>query len=101
VLRPLFDAREGLPPLPDVYENIAAAWAASEAKPTRGHLAVLAEGIRLFPRRLELVLAGAELNLRHGFKDEAEAMTEIALRIADTETAQKRIAALQAQLATK
>jgi tetratricopeptide (TPR) repeat protein len=54
VLRPLFAARAESPPLPEVYELIAHTWASSDATPTRGHLAVLDEGVRLFPRRTEL-----------------------------------------------
>ena len=98
VLRPLFEARAGLPPLPEVYETIAAAWAASGATPTRGHLAVLAEGVRLFPRRLELLLASAELNLRHGFMEEAVVFVEIAERLGEAEPVKARIAALRAKL---
>jgi hypothetical protein len=101
VLRPLFEARAALPPLPEVYETIAAAWAASSATPTRGHLAVLAEGARLFPRRLELLLASAELNLRHGFAEEAAAFVDIAERLSDAEPVKTRIAAVRAQMASK
>jgi hypothetical protein len=100
VLRPLFAARADPPPLPEVYELIAAVWAASESAPTRGHLAVLDEGVRLFPRRIDLVLDSAELNLRHGFREEAEALIEIGRRIANSGTAQQRIAALQERLET-
>jgi hypothetical protein len=98
VLHPLFAARAGLPPLPEVYELIAATWAASEATPTRRHLAVLDEGIRLFPRRVELVLASAELYLRHGFHDTAEALIDVGLRITDDTAVRERLTALHRQL---
>jgi hypothetical protein len=98
VLQPLFAARAELPPLPEVYEMIAAAWAASDATPTRRHLAVLDEGVRLFPRRSDLVLASAELNLRHGYREEAATLTDIAVRITDTDAGRARLAALRQQL---
>ncbi len=101
VLTPLFAARAGRPPLPEVYEVIGDTWAASAATPTRGHLAVLDEGVRLFPRRPALVLRTAELHLRNGFRDEAAALVELGTRIADGDALRERAAALQAQLATK
>ncbi len=82
VLQPLFAARQGEPPLPEVYEAIADTWAATSATPTRGHLAVLDEGVRLFPRRLSLVFRAAELNQRHGHAEVAATYAEIAERLA-------------------
>lgn len=81
ILQPLFEARELQPPLPEVYELIAEAWAESEAAPTRRHLAVLDEGIRLFPTRLELVRRAADLYHRHGFSEEAAVLNEVAGRL--------------------
>ncbi|HUR57955.1 MAG TPA: hypothetical protein VM029_09625, partial [Opitutaceae bacterium] len=101
VLRPLFAARADQPPLPEVYELIAEAWAHSESKPTRAHLAVLHEGVRLFPRRIELVLRGAELHLKHGYDDAATTLIDVAVLVADDDAARKRIAALQQQLGKK
>lgn len=85
VLKPLFAAREQQPPLGDVYELIGEAWAASSAQATRGHLAVLDEGVRLFPRRLALVLRAAELNARHGFRGEANGLISLAERVATSD----------------
>ena len=99
VLQPLFAARGERPLLPEVYELIADAWAASAATPTRAHLAVLTEGVHLFPRRSGLVLRAAELHLQHGFRDEAAALVEIAVRIVDDEASRQRLAALQQALA--
>jgi hypothetical protein len=101
VLRPLFAARADQPPLPEVYELIAEAWAHSEAKPTRAHLAVLHEGVRLFPRWIALVLRGAELHLNHGYYSDAAALVDVAVLVADDDLARGRIAALQQQLAGK
>jgi hypothetical protein len=101
VLKPLFAARADDPPLPEVYELIADVWAGLTATPTRGHLAVLDEGARLFPRRSHLVLRTAELYLRHGYRDEAAVFVELGARIADDDSARARVAALQQQLAVK
>lgn len=99
VLSPLFAARAGRPALPEVYELIGDVWAASAATPTRGHLAVLDEGVRLFPRRPALVLRTAELHLRNGFLDAAAPLVEIGALVADDDASRQRAAALKAQLA--
>lgn len=99
VLTPLFAARAGEPLLPEVYELIAEVWWLCDAKPTRGHLAVLAEGVRLFPRRFPLVFRAAELNLLHGYRDEANALAEIADRVAADEAARGKVIELRARLA--
>ena len=101
VLKPLFAARTEEPPLPEVYELIADAWSHAEPVPTRGHLAVLDEGVRLFPRRLSLVLSAAELNHQHGYREQAVAFAEIVARLADNETMRDRAAKLQEALGSK
>lgn len=101
VLRPLFAARADQPPLPEVYELIAEAWLHSAATPTRAHLAVLSEGVRLFPRRIALLLRGAELHLKHGYAADAVMFLDVAARVADDENARVRIAQLQQQLPGK
>lgn len=98
VLKPLFAARAEAPPLPEVYELIGDVWAGVAATPTRGHLAVLHEGVRLFPRRPALVLRTAELFLTHGYREEALALTEIAGRVATDAPERERVAMLQRQL---
>ena len=87
VLEPLFAARAAEPPQAEVYELIAEVWRASKTPPTRGHLAVLDEGVRYFPRRTRLVRLTAELYERHGFAREAATMAELGRRAAtDDET---------------
>ena len=49
VLEPLFAARRLPPPQADTYRLVAEAWAASATPPEAAHLAVLDEGLRLFP----------------------------------------------------
>jgi hypothetical protein len=98
VLHPLFAARAGEPPLPEVYELIAEVWSASAHPPTRAHLAVLDEGVRLFPRRSVLTLRTAGLYLDHGFRDEAGILLELAARTNDDASSLARIAELRARL---
>jgi hypothetical protein len=97
VLAPLLLARGQQPPLPEVYELIAAVWAACAQAPTRAQLAVLEEGVRLFPRRSELVYRTAELNLRHGFTDTARWLVTLGLTLAPDAAARARFEALQAR----
>jgi hypothetical protein len=95
ILRPLFAARADEPPLPEVYELIADVWAVSATKATRGHLGVLDEGVRLFPRRAPLALRAAEVNLRHGYPAEAAALAGIAEKIATDAADRARLAELR------
>lgn len=97
VLAPLAAAREQEPPLPEVYELIAEVWAASAQPPTRAQLALLEEGVRLFPRRTELVHRAAELNLRHSFTDTARWLITLGLTLAPDAAARARFEALQAR----
>ena len=98
VLRPLFSARQAQPPLAEVYALIAEGWEASATPPTRGHLAVLDEGVQLFPRQLPLVLRAVELNRRHGFKAEAARIAAFAAELAVDATARDRLLALRDEL---
>ncbi|HVS53296.1 MAG TPA: hypothetical protein VHD62_13145 [Opitutaceae bacterium] len=98
VLQPLFKARALHPPLPEVYELIADVWTRSAAAPTRLHLAVLDEGVRLFPHRDQLVLHAAELNAQHGFPDAASVLVDVGLRFARDAAVREKLAALRQRL---
>ncbi len=98
VLTPLFTAREQKPPLPEVYEMIADVWAKCAVTPTHGHLAVLSEGVTLFPRRASLVYRAAALFLAQGHVVEASSFIALGLRIAPDDTERARFAELQARL---
>ena len=98
VLTPLFAAREQAPPLPEVYELIAEAWLNSAVAPTRAHLAVLDEGVGLFPRRDVLVLRAATLNLQGGFSTEAAYFIELGQKVASDDAVRARFTELQATL---
>ena len=90
VLTPLFTAREQPPRLPEIYETIAEAWTQCVVTPTAAHLAVLDEGVRLFPRNVSLVYRAASLKVRAGFAAEADSLITLGLRLApDGETRAK------------
>lgn len=98
VLTLLFATREQQPPLPEVYTLIAEVWAASAEPPTRDQLAVLEQGVRLFPRHGDLVYRTAELNVRHGFSDTARWLIKLGLTLAPDAAARTRFEALQAKV---
>lgn len=97
VLTPLLAARALEPPLPEVFELMADVWAAGAQAPTREQFAVLEEGVRLFPRRTDLVHRTAELALRHAFTDTARWLITLGLTLAPDDAARARFAALQTQ----
>lgn len=98
VLGPLAAAREQQPPLAEAYELVAEVLAAGAQAPTRAQLAVLEEGVRIFPRRTELVHRAAELNLRHGYTDTARWLITLGLTLAPDAVARARFDALQARI---
>ena len=98
VLTLLFTARQQNPPLPEVYEMIGDVWSQSAVHPSRGHLAVLSEGVNLFPRRASLVYRAAALFLQHGHLVEASSFVALGLRVAPDEPERARFAALEARL---
>ncbi len=95
VLTPLFTARKQSPPLAEVYELIAEVWSQSAIVPNSGHLAVVAEGVNLFPRRVSLVHRAASLMLAYGRPAEATALVELGLRTATDDAERARFTALQ------
>ncbi|MDI1319750.1 MAG: hypothetical protein PSW75_06085 [bacterium] len=81
VLEPLFTARSQPPALPEVYELIAETWAASASSPGPAQLAVLDEGVRLYPRNAGLVYADATLQVKAGQFAAAEPLIRLGLRV--------------------
>jgi len=99
VLGPLFKARSFPPPLPETYELIAEAWAASSVPPKPEHLAVLDEGVRRFPRDSELIYRTAKLYQQAGVTPTALAIAQLGVRFAPEPAAKARLAELAASLA--
>jgi hypothetical protein len=73
VLELLFAARERKPALVETYRLIAEVWERSEVQPTRGHLAVLNEGVRFFPWDDALSEKTKALHRRFGYEAEVAA----------------------------
>ena len=74
VLAPLSVARSQPPPLPEVYELMAEAWSHASVAPSKEQLAIIAEGVRLFPRQADLLKRTILLAANAGFRPEAEAL---------------------------
>ncbi len=100
VFTPLFAAREQLPHFPEVYELIGQVWQRAAFRPTRGHLDVLEDGVRLFPRRSPLVLQAATLYAAHGYGTEAAAMVRLGLLVAKDADERARFTQIEARLGT-
>lgn len=98
VFTPLLATRGRDPPLAEVYDLIAEVWAGCAQAPTRTQLAVLEEGVRIFPRRTELVYRTAELNVRHGFTDTARWLITLGLTLAPDAAVRARFEKLQARV---
>ncbi|MCX6953658.1 MAG: hypothetical protein NTV51_16020 [Verrucomicrobia bacterium] len=98
VLTPLFTARTQSPPLPEVYELIAKAWAKSVITPGGDHLAVLDEGVRLFPRNTDLVYATAVQKIRAGLVPEAASLISRGLKVAPNAEVRGKFETLKASL---
>lgn len=71
VLEVLFAARERSPAVVEVYELLAEVWGRSEVQPKAAHLAVLVEGVELFPENAALRQRVVTLHRRHGFEETA------------------------------
>lgn len=98
LLQLLFSARTQSPPLVQVYELIGEVWRRSSVLPQRGHLAVLDEGIRLFPDDLELIYAAAVLNADSGFDMVAGNLVDMGLRKSSGDASRDRFLRLQAAM---
>lgn len=81
VLEPLFTARSLPPSLPETYELIAETWTACASSPGPAQLAVLDEGVRLFPRHAALVYADAALQAKAGQVTRADSLIRLGLRV--------------------
>jgi hypothetical protein len=101
VLTPLFKARSLPSPLPETYELIAEAWAASSVPPKPDHLGVLDEGVRRFPGDSELIHRTAKLYEQAGLVPTALAITRLGLRFATDPAAKTRLDELQAALSAR
>lgn len=99
IFTPLFAARAQVPAQVEVYELIAQVWTRAEYRPTRGHLDVLEDGVRLFPRRASLVYQAAALYADYGFAPEAAELVRLGLLVAKDTGDRERFTQLETRLA--
>jgi hypothetical protein len=66
--------------------------------PTAGNLAVLDEGVRLFPRDTALIFSTAALKARAGFGPEADTLITLGLRVAADGATRAKFENLKASL---
>jgi hypothetical protein len=66
--------------------------------PGADHLAVLNEGIRLFPKNTALIYATAGQKIRAGLAAEARAIIDLGLRVAPDAESRGKFEALKASL---
>lgn len=90
VLTPLFTARQQPPPLADVYGLIAETWSLSQTAPAAEHLAVVVEGVRMFPRDTALLMQATLLAAKRGFPAEARALAERGVKLSSDPADQDR-----------
>lgn len=105
VFDPLFKARQLRPALPETYQTIAEAWLAGATPPKPNQLAVLVEGLRLFPGDNPQFLRFAEIYLRLGDPASAAKVAQAGHHLAPDAEAKARfqqfLASLPAQAQTK
>jgi len=99
VLKPLFSSRRQATLTGPAYMLVANTWARSVAKPTPGNLALVREGVHLYPRNLSLTLLAAKVHTQWGYDSDAAALIEQGLKFADAGTAEP-FRVLQAKLRT-
>jgi hypothetical protein len=94
VLALLENARRQKSPVADVYALMAEVWIHSGIEPTRAHLAMLAEGARLFPRKSALVMAAIHFHARAGLIEPTETLVALGLRYASDAAMREKFARL-------
>jgi hypothetical protein len=75
-------ARKQVPSLPGVYELLCDTWVHSAAKPKREEIAVLVEGVKIFPTRLKLMYQTSLFCLDAGMNELAGPLIDYGLKIA-------------------
>lgn len=98
ILEALATARTQVPLMADVYALMAEACRQSSALADRQYLAMLAEGVRLFPRNSDLVCRVAELHAAIGFRREAAEMVLHSLSLGPEPADRERLEALGTSL---
>lgn len=96
--------REGqryAPAQADSYLTAADIWTRAEVSPSHENLAMLAEGVELFPDNFEVVAAGAKLYAANGFQSEGLGLIDHALGYAGPNSSlRSRLTDLRSQVVT-
>lgn len=98
VIAPLLAVRSQPPPLPEIYELLGDTLVRSVTPPARETLAVLYEGVNLFPGRLGIAYQTAVLSIRSGHVKGAAGVIEHGLRLARDEKTRALFSDLKASL---
>jgi hypothetical protein len=99
VLTPLFTARKQPPPMAEVYATIAETWSLAASTPQPEHLAVVLEGVRMFPRDADLLMQVTLFAAQRGFSEEAKALAERGVKLAKDPSEQDRFRMIAAAYA--
>jgi hypothetical protein len=99
IIEPLRRALTQAPPLAEVYELLADAWARCEFAPTAAEFAELEAGLRYFSHRPMVVLPVALAFARHGKRAEASAILETSVITTLDEASQALVDRWRAELA--
>jgi hypothetical protein len=98
VTSPLLTARGQSPSLPEIYELLAATWLRSSSKPEIAQLKIADEGVRRYPRDLNLIYDTAVLMQRAGRPADAAMLVQHGLSVARSDEARTTFRELQATL---
>jgi hypothetical protein len=90
-----------MPPLQEVYEQIAQVWMNSLVNPMQGHLQILNQGLVLFPYDTELFCLDAKLYSRIGMKSEALHILDLGYSLNIDPAERLKLIQLKASLDTK
>ncbi len=101
VLQPVALALKQSPPLAEAYDLIAEVWLRAEGRLIPAQLAVLDEGLRLFPDHVRLLYSAALLNSLHGDPEKSKLLVLRGLAVTREPRLQERFRKLQAALAAE
>lgn len=101
VLQPVAMALKQSPPLAEAYGLIAEVWLRADGRLIPAQLAVLDEGLRLFPSHGRLLYSAALLNSLHGDPAKARALVLRGLAVTTDTVEQERFRKLEAALAAE
>jgi hypothetical protein len=99
VLGPLREACHSAPPLADIYSLAGRVWLQTESRPTPGDMAMMSEGVRLFPSVPVVVISAINLSLAGGAQEAARAFAQTGWLHARDAATRERFVRVQAELA--